>query len=142
MKENSRRISCVYQLLKANEENFNSKSFGNLAPAMAACRVRKTVRRASPSSLDSSKLYLSVQSLSLSSTEGQQKTTYSGDELWKSYGHHTLQDAWNLVGRVGKIKDKKGYSDKKVVQQDLVNTARKTLYQQGIQKAKVFPFRI
>ena len=99
VKENSRRISCVYQLLKANEENFNSKSFGNLAPAMAACRVRKTVRRASPSSLDSSKLYLSVQSLSLSSTEGQQEPAISsgGPMVLKPYKRP------GFVGRVAKI---------------------------------------
>ena len=131
------------ELAKVKEGNSNSDRFGNLKPAIAAQRVRKMVRMPFPSSsLDSSNIDLDVQSLSLSSTEGQQKTTYSGDELWKSYGHHTLQDALNLVGRVGKIKDKKGYSDKKVVQQDLVNTARKTFYQQGIQKAKVFPFGI
>ena len=82
---------------------------------MAAQRVRKTVRTASPSSLE--------------------KPTYSGDELWKTYSPQTLQDAWNFVGRIARIKPEIGYSDMKAVRQDLVNTVGKNLdQQQGIQE--------
>ena len=44
----------------------------------------------------------------------------------------TLEDAWNVVGRVAK------YCNKKAMQQDIINTARKNLPKQGIQEFEFF----
>ena len=58
--------------------------------------------------------------------------TFSRDERWRTCGPQTLNDLHKFTGRVAKLKAEKGISDKKAVQQDLVNTARKDLRKQGI----------
>ena len=68
-------MSCV-NWLKSKVENSRSDRFGDLKPARAAQKVTKMAKTAFPSSrLDNLNLDLGVQSLSLSSTEGQQKLT-------------------------------------------------------------------
>ena len=73
-KKNSRLMSCV-NWLKSKVEHSDSNRFSDLKPKRAAQRVTKTSKTAFPSfRLDNFILDLGAQSLSLKSTEGQQKT--------------------------------------------------------------------
>ena len=68
-----------------------------------------------PGGPDSQTLEESNQTLSLNTAEGL-KTNFRRDELWRTFGPQTLDDLNMFIGRLAKLKAKKGISDKKAVQ--------------------------
>ena len=59
-------------------------------------------------------------------------TSYSGDELWRTHGPQTLQEAYSFVGRVVKFAAENKITEGKAVQQILIKTARDDLRKKGV----------
>ena len=129
LKENTKLAPCALSWFKADSARSNTARFGDLTTAIQISQVRRKIRTASPGRDDPS-LDEVVEVLDLNAAVLPQ--SYSRDELWRTFGPQTLQEACSFVGRVVETSTEKKITRVKSVQQILMKTARDTLRKRGV----------
>ena len=94
LKENAKLAPCVLSWFKVDMARSNTARFGDMTTAIQISQVRRKIRTASPGRDDPS-LDEVVEVLDLNAAVLPQ--SYSRDELWRTFGPQTLQEACSFV---------------------------------------------